>query len=238
MIKKILCPLFILLISTQFISCSWSITPKHVLPYAYGYKWEEKDFYDQIGLIRIRKDSTIDEDGLVTVIEDSGKGDGARNNLSCYNLGMKENSTGISIDVYCNQNMSSAGIQWWENKGMSSQRFYWIYFDRHGNFNIHKKDIDPETKKTKEIGIKWTPAKNTNINPEQFNNITTCINKSGDMDIYTNGKLFYTIKKDDLMYSEGKFFIVMCSDPKITYSKEKLGVAQFKLVAEQSKSKY
>ena len=80
-------------------SCSFSDV-EGISPYYESVKFKKGS------ILSLRKDMTLDGNEI-TAFVDSGTGDGARNNLSCGNLGMKSPSNGISMNVYGNQNVNS-----------------------------------------------------------------------------------------------------------------------------------
>ncbi len=201
-------------------SCSFSDV-EGISPYYESVKFKKGS------ILSLRKDMTLDGNEI-TAFVDSGTGDGARNNLSCGNLGMKSPSNGISMNVYGNQNVNSVGIQWWEPI-MGAERFYWIYINKSGDFVIHKADFDSSAKKRIETSLKTFSSKKTGIKASESNNISTYLDSNGDMNIFLNGTLYYVIPQNELMFSEGNFFIVYQTIAKFKYSAENPAVAKFNL---------
>lgn len=193
-----------------------------------NYKWEAKSFVNKNNTLAAfkRKDLTMEGNAFLISVK-SGTGDGSRSNLSCSNFGMTSGATGIEIDVSCNENLKSAGIQWWE-PGMGAEKFYWIYFTKDGSFTVHE-----TTKKGVEKGLKTFKALESGVNINGMNTIKTYLDDSGNMNIYLNGKLMYKIESQNLMFKKGNFFIVYQSIPNQTYTTQNEGKAKFVLKAEQ-----
>lgn len=208
-----------------FMSCKTDFSEDHK-----RYKWERNSFEDENDFLSMRKDLTI-KDGTVYTTVKSGTGTWARLNWSCANLGMPEHSTGIEIDLWLNENLKTVGFQWWQLRS-EGDSFYWVYFAKDGNFVIHKAVYNSETRSRKESVKRFRTAE-SGINPKKTNRIKMGCDSDGNMNFYVNGKLMYTIEKDDLLFEEGRFFIVYQEIPDQQYSDDCVGKAKHTLRKQQ-----
>jgi len=198
-------------------------------------KWESASFSDSDGILKLRKDLTCNNNQINAYV-DSGTGGYERLNFNCGNLGMEPLASGIDIDITLNENVETAGIQWYGQQ-MGTYDQYWISLSRHRCINIHQTQsvYNEETKKysKKEIGHKYVLAKDCNVKINNSNNLKMFLNNNGEVDIYVNNQFIYTIPKDKLMYEEGRFFIVYQLIPNQKYTKDVPAKVSFRLNRQQ-----
>ncbi len=200
-----------------------------------NYEWEKKNFSDPQNFLELRSDLSI-KDNAVLVYEDSDKGTWGRLNFSCGNLGMDYGTSGIDIDVWMNSNVHSVGIQMYEPEFGGTQ-FYWFYLTRNGNIGASKNyRPDPEnSKNTTETGLKWIKYTTEKNAANKMHNFKSYFDDDNNMHVLFDKYEFCTIPADEVLFTEGNFFIVYQLIPDQQYTEQNAANAKFILKKQQKK---
>ncbi len=153
-------------------------------------------------------------DGEYTKVQITSKANSIRN------WGLRsissDNVYGFEIKVKCDSNINWAGLEWFNTSG-----FDCYYFEVYG---------DGSFKLQSQIDSNWNTILNlkpeeSNIIKNDFNTIKLSATRSLDFQVYINGKLVKTIKKDELQITPGPIYYA--------FSASKTGSAWLKLMSYQ-----